>query len=215
MKKIVLYGAGGFGKEVASIIETINEQKATYELVGFVDDGGSFRVGDIINGYPLLGSKSWVLEHKDEVLCTCTIGNAKIKAEIQRELTKQGVKFETIIAVSSRVGKFTVIGQGCVFYGGVSVSVNCKIGEGVLLNRGCNIGHDVFIGDYTTVMPNTGISGACKVGEEVSIGGHAFIVPGKKIGNRATVAAGSIVFTNVRDGAVVLGNPARRMKELE
>ena len=35
------------------------------------------------------------------------------------------------------------------------------------------------------------------------------------IGNYATVAAGSIVFTNVKEGTVVLGNPAKRMKELE
>lgn len=215
MKKLVLYGAGGFGKEVAAIIETINEHSPMYELLGFIDDGTGFRVGDIINGYPLLGRKEWILEHKGEVCCTCTIGNARIKAAIQRELTKQNVKFETIIAASSHVGKYTEIGQGCVFYGNVSISVNCKIGDGVLLNYGCNIGHDVIIGDYSTIMPNTGISGACKIGEEVSVGGHVFIIPGKKIGNRATVAAGSIVFTNVREETLVLGNPARRMKELE
>lgn len=215
MKKIVLYGAGGFGKEVAAIIETINEQKPMYELLGFIDDGASLQIGDIINGYPLLGRKEWVLEHKDDIYCTCTIGNAKIKAVVQRELTKQNVKFETIMAVNSHVGKFTEIGCGCVFYKNVSISVNCKIGDGVLLNNGCTIGHDVTIGDYTTIMTGTGISGACKIGEEVSIGGHAFVVPGKKIGNRATVAAGSIVFTNVREGSLILGNPARRMKELE
>jgi len=215
LKKLVLYGAGGFGKEVAAIIETINDHKPTYELLGFIDDGECFEIGDIINGYPLLGRKKWILEHKDEVYCTCTIGNAKIKATIQRELSKRNVKFETIMAESSRVGKYTEIGQGCVFYGEVSISVNCKIGDGVLLNHGCNIGHDAVIGNYTTVMPNTGISGACIIGEEVSIGGHAFIVPGKKIGNQATVAAGSIVFTNVREGSLVLGNPAKRMRELE
>lgn len=215
MKKIVLYGAGGFGKEVAAIIETINEYKPMYELLGFVDDGAGFRIGNIINGYPLLGRKEWILEHKDEVYCTCTIGNARVKASIQRELTKQNVMFETIIAASSRIGKYSEIGRGCVFYGNVSISVNCKIGDGVLLNQGCNIGHDVVIGNYTVIMPNTGISGACKIGEEVSIGGHAFLIPGKKIGNRATIAAGSIVFTNVREGSLVLGNPAKRMKELE
>ncbi len=215
MKKIVLYGAGGFGKEVASIIEVLNSISPRYELLGFIDDGDEFSEGVIINGYPWLGRTEWILQHKEDVWCTCTVGKAHTKAKIQKSLMEQGVKFETIIASSCFIGKYTTIGAGCVFYGGVKISVNCTIGDGVILNQGCNIGHDAIIGDYTTIMPGTGISGAVKIGSEVSIGGHVFVIPERKIGDGATVAAGSIVFTNVRAGTTVLGNPARRMKELE
>ena len=100
-------------------------------------------------------------------------------------------------------------------YGGVTLAVNCRIGAGVVMNQMVNVGHDVVIGDYTAIMPFTGISGGCKIGSEVIIGGHAFIIPGRKVGDGATVAAGSIVFTNVKAGTTVLGNPAKRMKELE
>ena len=222
LKKIVLIGAGGFGREVATIIEMRNKvavqsgKEPVYKLLGFLDDGENYHEGMFINGYPWLGKKEWILAHKDEVLCNCTIGKPSVKAEIQKMLEMQGVKFETLIAWGSFVfSPLADIGPGCVFYGGVTISVNCKIGAGVLLNLNVNVGHDVVIGDYTTVMPSTGISGGCMIGEEVSIGGHAFIVPGRKIGEKATVAAGSIVFTNVRAGTTVLGNPARRMKELE
>ena len=64
-------------------------------------------------------------------------------------------------------------------------------------------------------MPGTGISGGCVIGNEVDIGGHAYIVPGRKVGDGAKIAAGSIVFTNVKAGTIVLGNPAKRMKGLE
>ena len=53
------------------------------------------------------------------------------------------------------------------------------------------------------------------IGNEVDIGGHAYIVPGRKVGDGAKIAAGSIVFTNVKAGTTVLGNPAKRMKGLE
>lgn len=215
LKKIVLYGAGGFGKEVATIIEWINWKKPTYELLGFIDDGESFHTGVMINDYPWLGGSQWIIDHKEDTLCTCTIGNASIKSAIQEKLTNEGVLFESLIAIDSFISKHTSIGQGCVIYGGVTVSVNCSIGNGVLINQGCNIGHDVIIGDYTTIMPGTGISGAVKIGAGVSIGGHAFIVPERKIGDGATVAAGSVVFTNVKAGTTVLGNPAKRMKGLE
>lgn len=215
IKKIVLIGAGGFGREVASIIEVLNSIKPTYELLGFLDDGAQYKDGMNINGYPWLGKRDWILKHKDDIVCTCTVGNPKVKGIIQRELTEKGVSFETIIAYGSYIGPHTEVGPGCVFYGGVTISVNCKIGAGVLLNQMVNIGHDVVIGDFTTIMPTTGISGNCTIGSEVKIGGHAFIIPKKKVGDSATVAAGSIVFSNVKTGTIVIGNPAKRMKEIE
>lgn len=220
-KKIVLIGAGGFGKEVASIIEVLNysdklhSRPHSYELLGFLDDGSQYNEGTIINGYPWLGKSNWILQHKEKVVCTCTIGASKSRAAVQRRLTEQGVTFETIIAWGGYIGPYTEIGKGCVFYGGVTISVNCKIGDGVLMNQMVNIGHDVTIGDFTSIMPTTGISGNCKIGSEVNIGGHAFIIPGKKVGDGATIAAGSIVFSNVKENSTVLGNPAKRMRELE
>lgn len=215
MKNIVLYGASGFGREVAYIIERINEIEPTYNLLGFIDDGDGFDENTDINGYPWLGKGDWILEHKDDCVCTCTIGFPHTKAKIQRRLTEQGVRFETIIAPGVRIPPYTSIGKGCVIYSGVGLSVNCTVGDGVLLNARITVGHDASIGDYTTIMTGTGISGFCRIGSEVNIGGHVFIIPGRKIGDNATLAAGSVVFTNVKAGSTVLGNPAKRMKELE
>ena len=39
MKQIAIYGAGGFGREVACLLNKINEVEPTWELVGFFDDG--------------------------------------------------------------------------------------------------------------------------------------------------------------------------------
>lgn len=215
VKKIVLIGAGGFGREVASIIEVLNSISPKYELLGFLDDSPTFHEGMTINGYPWLGKKEWILENKDEVVCTCTIADPTVKGAIQEEFTKKGVTFETIIAFGGFIGPYTEIGPGCVFYGGVTIAVNCKIGAGVLMNQMVNIGHDVTIGDYTSIMPTTGISGNCTIGKGVKIGGHAYVIPNRKIGDGATVAAGSIVFSNVKAGTTVLGNPAKRMKGIE
>lgn len=216
MKKLVLIGAGGLGREAAaSLVRTINWYEPTYEFLGFLDDGPQFHVGSMVDGYPWLGNRYWILDHKEDVVCTCTVGDANLKKQIQNELTEKGAVFETITEHTVYISPFTEIGPGCIFYGGVRISVNCKIGAGVLLNDGVKIGHDVTIGDYTSIMPDTGISGGCQIGKEVDIGGHAFIVPGRKVGDRAKIAAGSIVFSNVRAGTTVLGNPAKRMKELE
>ena len=220
-KKIVLIGAGGFGREVASIIQVLNmaadhrNWEHPYELLGFLDDSENFHEGMLINGLPWLGKKEWILDHKDEVVCNCTIGTPHVKRKIQEDLTAQGVEFETIAAWGSYIADYTKIGKGCVFYGGVMIAVNSEIGDGVLLNQGVTIGHDAIVGDYSIIMPATGVSGKCKIGSEVFVGGHAFFVPGRKVGDGATVAAGSIVFSNVKAGTTVLGNPAKRMKAIE
>lgn len=214
LKKLVLFGAGGMGREVAVLVERINAANPTYDLLGFIDDS-DFEPGAMFGGYPVLGKSEWLVNHKDEVVCTCTIGNAAVKARVQTMLEEQGVVFESLISPDVVIPPSLLIGAGCVLYPHVSLSVDCRIGKGVLLNYGVTIGHDASIGDYTVVMPNTGISGSCHIGCRVSIGGHAFLIPSRKVGDDAVVAAGSVVFNNVRKGTTVLGNPAKRMRELE
>ena len=55
MKKIAIYGAGGFGRETACLIHTINEVKPQWELIGFFDDNPSLK-GKMVSHYaPCLG----------------------------------------------------------------------------------------------------------------------------------------------------------------
>ena len=48
-----------------------------------------------------------------------------------------------------------------------------------------------------------------RIGSCCQIGARAVIFPGVQIGNGCIIAAGSVVTTNVPDGCIVLGNPAR------
>lgn len=214
MKQIVIYGAGGFGRELAFMVERINSIKPEYEILGFIEDGAAFPVGTDVNGYKVLGKGDWLLEHKD-VGCACAIANVHIRKMLFEKYGPQGVAFETIIAPGVDIHNSTTIGKGCVICRDCRITVNVVLEDGVFLNSGVAIGHDANIGAFTTIFPNTGISGFCKIGSEVTIGGHAFIIPGKKIGDNAVVAAGSVMFSNVKAGTTVLGNPAKRMKALE
>ena len=39
MHDLVIYGAGGLGREVAEIVRRINERHRFWNLLGFLDDG--------------------------------------------------------------------------------------------------------------------------------------------------------------------------------
>jgi acetyltransferase-like isoleucine patch superfamily enzyme len=48
-----------------------------------------------------------------------------------------------------------------------------------------------------------------KIGDDVWIGARAVILPGVTIGSRCVVAAGAVVKSDVPDGTIVAGVPAR------
>ena len=54
MEKIVIVGAGGFGREVKMLIDQINSIENKYEFLGFYDDG--IQKGTVINHHKVLGS---------------------------------------------------------------------------------------------------------------------------------------------------------------
>lgn len=215
MKKLVIYGAGGFARETAFLVGMINYTfPGAYWLLGHIVDKEYYTPNTTVGGLPLLGTEEWILNNKD-ICCVCAIANNEARAAIQTRLMAAGVQFETLLAPYLPIPPSAKIGVGCVLFGGVSVSVNTVLGDGVFLNSGVTVGHDAIVGNYSCVMPGSGISGGCEIGEKVYIGGHAFIVPKRKVGDGAIVAAGSVVFRNVKENTTVLGNPAKRIEALE
>ena len=56
---VVVYGAGGHGRETAQLIEDINAHRARWDVLGFIDDNPSLH-GREINGLPVLGGIEWL-----------------------------------------------------------------------------------------------------------------------------------------------------------
>ena len=214
MQNIVLFGAGGLARETVHLIDDINRHKPSYRLLGFIVEEKYYKANSMVGGYPVLGTEEWIIANKDNVVCTCAIGFPEPRARIQKALQAQGVRFESLISPDTRIRDSSVVGKGCIILNS-SISVDCSIGDGVLLNGDIGMGHDVSIGNYTCIMQGTKISGWISIGEEVFIGGNSYIVPKRKIGDHAVVAAGSVVFTNVKPNTTVLGNPAKRIPSLE
>ncbi len=212
MKKLVLYGAGGFAREVAFMVERINRAMPTYMLLGFVVDDEYYVPDTEINGYPVLGTGEWLVTHKSDVVCTCVVGEPPAARErIQEKYEKLGVKFETLVSPNVEIHETVKIGDGCIICRGTTFTVDINVGKGVIFNERGGVGHDVQIGNYCCFFGGCSINGHVKIGNRVKVGGKSYFCPKVKIGDDATVAAGSVVFTNVKAGRHVLGNPAKRI----
>lgn len=90
MKDIVIIGAGGFGREVAKLIEDINKVNNEWNIVGFVDDNKSIQ-GTEINGYKVVGDIDWL--EKQEIFVVNAIGDPVIKKKVMDKLdgSKKGL----------------------------------------------------------------------------------------------------------------------------
>lgn len=144
------------------------------------------------------------------------------------------VQSETI-GDNTRIWQFTVVLKGAVIGSEVNLCAQCfvendvKIGNrvtiknGVQLWDGITIEDDVFIGPNVTFTndkhpkskhyPESFLKTLVKQG--ASIGAGAVILPGVTIGSGALVAAGSVVTKSVPDMALVMGNPARVVREVD
>ncbi len=74
MKDIAIFGAGGFGREVACLIDRINQNEPTWNFIGFFDDNLSLK-GKMISHYgPCLGGTEDLNNYKDELAVTIPKG---------------------------------------------------------------------------------------------------------------------------------------------
>lgn len=210
MKDLVLFGAGGSGREIAYLVETINKAKPEYNLLGFVDDNES-TWGKNLNGYSVLGGFDWLKENKDHVYCTVTIGTMKSRVAVCDKLDREGIMFETLIHPSASIGSCVEFGRGCIVNEKCELTCNIKIGDFVFLNSDTCLGHDDIVGRYTIFNPHSIIAGGCVIGERVMIGGMSFVVQLARIGDDVVVAPGSVVYGRVKSGLHIMGNPAKKI----
>lgn len=60
-----------------------------------------------------------------------------------------------------------------------------------------------------------GIAKPVRIGNDVWIGGNVTILPGVTIGNNVVVAAGAVVTKDIPDNTLVVGVPAKKIRDLE
>lgn len=211
MKDIVIYGSGGFAREVAHLIEDINGQSPKWNLLGFLDDNVENH-GSIVNELNVLGGLDW-LKEKDEVSVVLGIGSPKAKKKIITNLVKLKIlEFPNLVHPSVKFSRFNVIGKGNVICEGNILTTNITIKDFVTINLNCTIGHDTLISSYSTILPNASVSGEVIFEEEVDFGTNATVIQGITIGAETIVGAGAVVVKDLPAKCTAVGMPAKPIK---
>lgn len=97
----------------------------------------------------------------------------------------------------------TIGSNTCIDSGGLSPTL---VGAGVKIGNLTQIAHNVEIGENCLVGTRVQVAGGTKIGEGTEIWAGVTISNNRRIGRNCNIKIGSVVITNLPDGAVVSGN---------
>lgn len=208
MKDIAIYGAGGFGREVACLLNRINEKEPTWNFVGFFDDGKE--IGDINEYGKILGGIDELNATLKPLAIIMAMGSPKTVEKIVTKIISPFVEFPNIFSPDTifldkdniMFGKGNLICSGCMF------SCNVVIGDFNTFNGFITVGHDAKISNFNSLMPAVRISGEVAIGNCNFFGVSSVILQQIKIGNETIIGANSTVIRKTKDGNTYVGNPA-------
>lgn len=211
MNKIAIIGAGGFGREVKTIIDALNKIERVYQFIGFFDDG--IAKGTVINGYPILGGIDDISSYQQELHVVVAIGDPKIKKSIISKIANNNVVFPNIISPKAEISDdYVTLGIGNIICSGTIITCNIDIKDFVILNLMCTVGHDTIIESYCSFMPSVNISGEVSINEGVYVGTGAKIINQLEIGAFTIVGAGAVVSKSLPAKCTAVGIPAKPIK---
>lgn len=214
MKNLYIIGAGGFGREVAWLVERINVINPTWVLQGFIDDNQELW-GTEIDGYPVMGGIAW-LASQEESWCVCAVGAARTRKKIIEKASEySNIHFATLVDPTVQMSRRIEIGEGTIICAGCILTVDIKIGKHVIVNLDCTVGHDAVISDYVTLYPSVNVSGITEIGACAELGTGMQIIQGKSVGNGSIIGAGAVVVRDIPDNCVAVGSPAKVIKIID
>lgn len=215
MKRIAIFGASGFGREVFPVLRQQLQHIETqpWELV-FVDDNPQQLM---LNGHRVQTYVQWLAEPAASRHISLAIADSAVREKLVTRCLRDGVKFVDVKAVSAIVMDDVLMGPGAVLCPFVVLTSNIRIGQQFHANIYSYVAHDSVIGNFVTFAPGVKCNGNVVVEDHAYIGTGAILRQGKPgkplvIGRGAVVGMGAVVTKNVAPGDTVVGNPARVMQ---
>ncbi|HZP49688.1 acetyltransferase [Actinocrinis sp.] len=214
--ELLIVGAGGFARETAQAVAAINAVRPTWRLHGFLDDDPLLH-GRRVDGLPVIGGTDLVhsLPNAHVVVCVGNPRNYFTRARIVERLDLPADRYATIVHPSADLSADSVIGPGSVLLAQAVLTAAATVSAHVAVMPHAVLTHDVTVDDFATIASGVRFGGGVRVQRGAYLGSGALIREQVKIGAWSQVGMGSVVLQDVPDGQVWVGNPARKLRDIE
>ena len=189
-KKLLILGAGGLGREVASWAWDAAERGAEWVPVGFLDDSPGAMSG-CFAGLPWLGDLAGYRPSAD-TLVVVAVGSPGVRRRIQEQVLRRGGCLASVIHPTAWAARGARLGTGVVLAPYSVVSANASVGDGVVLNVHAVVQHDASVGGWSQLNTHADVGGGAVLGEEVLVKTGGIVRPRVRVPDRCVVEAGAI-----------------------
>ena len=213
-KKLFLFPFGGNAKESLLSLLAINALRQEWDILGFLDDDPAQQGKDYC-GIKVLGGSEFFRKHADAfVLAVPGSPTSYLRRKsVIDSLAGDTSRFATVIHPSVVTAPDAVIGYNTLLMSNVVVSCSARVGNHCIVLPNTVIAHDSIVDDYCCIGSNVSISGSVRVGPECYIGSGVKVRENVRIGTRSLIGLGANVITDIPEGIVAVGNPAKVMKK--
>jgi acetyltransferase EpsM len=219
-RKLVVIGAHGSGEIAMSLFSEVFSTSNDWEILGYINDVAA--IGEQYAGYDVIGETKDIqacLARDENIYIHYTLHfNAKKKRErvrLFRSLQIEQERHVSGIHPRAFLNPTSAVGLGSLILPNAATSANSKIGNFVHVYTNAFIGHDSTISDYCTIAAHSVIGARVFVGEGAHIGLNACIREDCNIGEYSIVGMGAVVINDIPNNAIVAGNPARVIGQIE
>jgi sugar O-acyltransferase (sialic acid O-acetyltransferase NeuD family) len=200
--RIILVGAGGFGREVLQWARDAWPHAAG-RIEGFLSaDAGHGR------SLPVLGNPESFSPRPGDGF-VLAIGIPGVRRRVAESLLARGAEFLALVHPTAVVAPTATLGSGSIVCPHAVVSDAAHVGRFTLVNYHASIAHDASTGDFAVLSPYAALGGGATIADDVFLGLHASVGPGVGVGQRGKVAANSCALSDVPPDSLVLGVPGR------
>lgn len=211
-RKIFVYGASGHGKVVGDILLACKD----LDFAGFIDDRTDL-CGQRVLGLPVFGDGKWLQREAEmmRVAVALGVGDNVLRKGLAERCISWGTELVTVVHPTASVSSSARLGRGTVVMAQAAINADAHVGEGAIVNTSAVVEHDVDIGNFANVSPNAVMAGASRLGALSHLAIGALTIPCVRIGALTIIGAGSVVVSDIPDGVVAFGVPARVRRTLK
>ncbi len=199
MNRLIIIGAGGYGKVIAD-----NALKNGYRNICFVDDDVT---GEVL-GFPIIGTSGDIERFDDgNTDFIIGIGDNSIRKAIAEMYQ---VKWVSIIHPSAQIAFNAKIGKGTAIMANAVINISATIGEHCIINTGAVVEHDNVIEDYVHISPRAALGGTVHVAAFTHIGIGTTVKNNTYICSACIIGAGALVVKDIEEPGTYIGVPIRK-----